>query len=49
MSQYGKELLKDLPNDFKAKGNIVAFIDDAHRTNSGKLHEAVKTLMPDAI
>ena len=49
IDQYRKELLKDLPNDFKAKGNIVAFIDECHRTNSGKLHEAVKTLMPDAI
>ncbi|MCD8368337.1 MAG: HsdR family type I site-specific deoxyribonuclease [Clostridiales bacterium] len=49
IDQYRKELLKDLPKDFKAKGNIVAFIDECHRTNSGKLHEAVKTLMPDAI
>lgn len=49
IDQYRKELLKDLPADFKAKGNIIAFIDECHRTNSGKLHEAVKTLMPDAI
>lgn len=46
---YRKELLKDLDPDFKAKGNIIAFIDECHRTNSGKLHQAVKTLMPDAI
>ncbi len=45
---YRKELIADLPPDFKAKGNIIAFIDECHRTNSGKLHEAVKTLMPDA-
>lgn len=49
IDQYRKELLKDLPKDFKAKGNIIAFIDECHRTNSGKLHEAVKALMPDAI
>lgn len=49
IDQYRKELLKDLPKDFKAKGNIIAFIDECHRTNSGKLHEAVKTLMPDAV
>ena len=49
IEQYRKELLKDLPKDFKAKGNIVAFIDECHRTNSGKLHEAVKALMPEAI
>lgn len=49
VDQYRKELLKDLPSDFKAKGKIVAFIDECHRTNSGKLHEAVKVLMPDAL
>lgn len=49
IDKYRKELLKDLPKDFKAKGNIVAFIDECHRTNSGKLHEAVKTLMPEAV
>lgn len=49
IEQYRKELLKDLPKDFCAKGNIIAFIDECHRTNSGKLHEAVRTLMPNAI
>ena len=49
IDQYRRELLKDLPADFEAKGNIIAFIDECHRTNSGKLHEAVKVLMPDAI
>ncbi|EGT3688639.1 HsdR family type I site-specific deoxyribonuclease [Clostridioides difficile] len=49
IDQYRKELLKDLPPDFKAKGKIIGFIDECHRTNSGKLHEAVKTLMPEAI
>ncbi len=49
IDKYRKELLKDLPADFKAKGNIIAFIDECHRTNSGKLHEAVKVLMPDAV
>ena len=49
IDQYRKELLKDLPADFSAKGRIIAFIDECHRTNSGKLHEAVKILMPDAL
>lgn len=49
VDQYRKELLKDLPADFKAKGNIIAFIDECHRTNSGKLHEAIKVLMPEAV
>ena len=49
IDQYRKELLKDLPAGFKAKGNIIAFIDECHRTNSGKFHEVVKVLMTDAI
>lgn len=49
IDQYCKELLKDLPKDYKAKGNIIALIDECHRTNSGKLHRAVELLMPDAV
>ena len=49
IDQYRKELLANLPHDYKAKGNIIAFIDECHRTNSGKLHKAVRTLMPDAV
>lgn len=45
---YRRELLDSLPSDYQAKGHIVAFIDEAHRTNSGKLHEAVRQLMPGA-
>lgn len=45
---YVKELEKSLGSDFEAKGEIVAFIDECHRTNSGKLHKAVKTIMPNA-
>lgn len=48
IDQYSKELIADLPKDYKAKGTIIAFIDECHRTNSGKLHAAVKLLMPDA-
>ena len=49
MSSYIKELSKSLPADYSAKGNIVAFIDECHRTNSGKLHRALRVLMPNAI
>lgn len=49
VDKYLKELLRNLPEDFQAKGNIFAFVDECHRTNSGKLHEAVKTIMPNAV
>ena len=45
---YVKELEKSLGSDFEAKGEIVAFIDECHRTNSGKLHKAVRTIMSKA-
>lgn len=34
---------------FAPKGKIVVFVDECHRTQSGKLHEAMKSLLPDAI
>ena len=49
IDKYVKELLADLPKDYEAKGNIIAFIDECHRTNSGKLHKAVRVLMPNAL
>lgn len=38
-----------LPKDFRAKGEIFVFIDECHRTQSGKLHEAMKALLPGAM
>lgn len=34
---------------FAPKGKIVVFVDECHRTQSGKLHEAMKSLLPNAI
>ncbi|MBQ9348437.1 MAG: HsdR family type I site-specific deoxyribonuclease [Oscillibacter sp.] len=49
IDKYVKELMANLPRGYKAKGNIIAFIDECHRTQSGKLHKAVEMLMPDAV
>lgn len=46
---YIKEIKKNLPKDFKAKGDIYVFVDECHRTQSGKLHEAMKEILPNAI
>ena len=32
-----------------AKGNIFVFVDEAHRTQSGKMHDAMKQLLPGAM
>jgi type I restriction enzyme R subunit len=44
-----KEITKELPKDFKAKGDIYVFVDECHRTQSGKLHEAMKAILPNAL
>ena len=41
--KYIEELKASLPTDFEAKGNLVVFVDECHRTQSGKLHTAMKT------
>jgi type I restriction enzyme, R subunit len=43
------ELKANLPADFSAKGNFVVFVDECHRTQAGKLHAAMKELLPDAM
>ncbi|WP_458103760.1 type I restriction endonuclease subunit R [Aeromonas caviae] len=46
---YIAELTHCLPSDFKPKGNVFVFVDECHRTQSGKLHEAMKRILPEAI
>ncbi|GGF31157.1 restriction endonuclease subunit R [Microbacterium sorbitolivorans] len=43
------QLTAALPKDFKAKGNIFVFVDEAHRTQSGRMHRAMKQILPDAM
>jgi type I restriction enzyme R subunit len=43
------ELNAKIPKDFKAKGNLFVFVDEAHRTQSGKMHTAMKQLLPEAM
>ena len=47
--KYIEELKASLPANFEAKGNLVVFVDECHRTQSGKLHTAMKTIMPNAV
>ena len=49
IDEYIKDIKKYLPPNFKAKGEIFVFVDECHRTQSGKLHEAMKTLLPEAM
>jgi type I restriction enzyme R subunit len=44
-----RELHAKIPKDFSAKGNLFVFVDEAHRTQSGKMHGAMKQLLPGAM
>lgn len=44
-----QDLQRSLPSDFNAKGDLFVFVDECHRTQSGKLHEAMKTILPEAM
>lgn len=48
LTQYLADITKRA-GDFNPKGNLVVFVDECHRTQSGKLHEAMKSLLPNAI
>ncbi|MHB8849939.1 MAG: type I restriction endonuclease subunit R, partial [Acidithiobacillus ferriphilus] len=43
------ELKKALPADFNPKGNLMVFVDECHRTQSGELNKAMKSILPNAI
>lgn len=49
VEKYLEELRSSIPADFKAKGDIYVFVDECHRTQSGKLHAAMKQFIPDAL
>ncbi|ATG73992.1 restriction endonuclease subunit R [Zobellella denitrificans] len=44
-----KELQQAMAGDFKARGELFVFVDECHRTQSGKLHEAMKFILPEAM
>ncbi len=46
---YIEELKASLPADFKPKGDFYIFVDECHRTQSGKLHKAMTTIIPNAM
>ena len=49
VDEFLRELKSSIPTDFKAKGEIYVFVDECHRTQSGKLHQAMKGFLPEAL
>jgi len=46
---YIADLRRSLPANFSPKGEIFVFVDEAHRTQSGKLHRAMREILPHAM
>ena len=44
-----EEITNSLSSDFSAKGELFVFVDECHRTQSGRLHEAMKKILPKAM
>jgi type I restriction enzyme, R subunit len=43
------EEIRNLPPDFRVKGDLYVFVDECHRTQSGELHDEMKVLLPGAV
>lgn len=46
VDEYLEEVRASLPKDFSVKGDLFVFVDECHRSHTGKLHEAMKKLLP---
>jgi type I restriction enzyme, R subunit len=42
------DVQRHLPKGFRAKGEVFVFVDECHRTQSGKLHSAMTAILPGA-
>lgn len=49
VDEYIDEIKRNLPDNFMPKGNLYVFVDECHRTQSGKMHKAMKEILPNAV
>ncbi len=42
------DIRRHLPGEFHGPGEFFVFVDECHRTHSGKLHDAMRELLPEA-
>ncbi len=48
-TDFTEQLKAAAGTHFQAAGDLFVFVDECHRTQSGKLNEAMRTLLPDAM
>ncbi|MEI7990009.1 MAG: HsdR family type I site-specific deoxyribonuclease [Chloroflexota bacterium] len=46
---YLQDIQQNLPANFNVKGELYIFVDECHRTQSGKLNKAMKAILPNAM
>ena len=46
---YINDILRNRSDDFQPSGEFFVFVDECHRTQSGKLHKVMKSLLPEAV
>ena len=49
IDKYVQDIEKHRPKGFQPKGELFVFVDECHRTQSGKLHRAMKRILPNAM
>ncbi|MDE0299005.1 MAG: HsdR family type I site-specific deoxyribonuclease [Candidatus Poribacteria bacterium] len=49
VEEFIEEIKQNLPEDFQPRGEFFVFVDECHRTQSGKLHRAMKAILPEAM
>ena len=49
VGSFLEEVRQALPPGFAPKGDIYIFVDECHRTQSGDLHKAMKSILPKAM
>ena len=49
VEDFIEEIKENLPDGFQPSGEFFIFVDECHRTQSGKLHRAMKTILPEAM
>ena len=49
VDSYLNDIRRHISGDFRPPGELFIFVDECHRTQSGKLHKAMKALLPDSL
>ena len=49
VDNFVEGIKRNLPEGFRPRGEFFVFVDECHRTHSGKLHRAMKAILPEAM